>query len=501
MAAVPAEGILIGDKMYSSVEITLKNCVIPEERVQFTASMVDGLDLEVETDLRIVGCELIQAAGILLKLPQVAMATSQVLFQRFYYSKSFVKHIMEIVAMACVHLASKIEEAPRRVRDVVNVFHHLRQVRERKKSAPMPLDASYINLKNQVIKAERRVLKELGFCVHVQHPHKIIVMYLQVLECERNQHLVQTSWNYMNDSLRSDVFVRFHPETIACACIYLAARALEIPLPSRPHWFLLFGANEEDIQDVCHRILKLYTRKKADLAYLEKKVEERKMALEEAKAKAKGLLPDGTPALENTAGFSPSSKNETPREAKADRTSPLAAQAVKHARRKLDDGKHSRSASPDTNIQRGSRSRSRSRSRDRSRTRSRSRSQTPKRRSRSHTGSSSSRSRSYSRSRSDSPPRKHSHNSSYSRPKHKNYENSKDYKYGVLNHHRSRSRSRGRSSSRSRSRSRDRSDHMKKYKKESHSYRTRRHHRSHSYERSSSSHGRRDHSGHRRHRR
>lgn len=32
----------------------------------------------------------------------------------------------------------------------------------------------------------------------------------------------------MNDSLRTGVFVRFHPETIACACIYLAARTLEV---------------------------------------------------------------------------------------------------------------------------------------------------------------------------------------------------------------------------------------------------------------------------------
>ena len=37
----------------------------------------------------------------------------------------------------------------------------------------MVLDGNYIALKNQVIKAERRVLKELGFCVHVKHPHKV----------------------------------------------------------------------------------------------------------------------------------------------------------------------------------------------------------------------------------------------------------------------------------------------------------------------------------------
>lgn len=34
----------------------------------------------------------------------------------------------------------------------------------------------------------------------------------------------------MNDTLRTNVFVRFQPETIACACIYLAARALQVSI-------------------------------------------------------------------------------------------------------------------------------------------------------------------------------------------------------------------------------------------------------------------------------
>jgi hypothetical protein len=37
----------------------------------------------------------------------------------------------------------------------------------------MILDQNYIALKTQVIKAERRILKEMGFCVHMKHPHKV----------------------------------------------------------------------------------------------------------------------------------------------------------------------------------------------------------------------------------------------------------------------------------------------------------------------------------------
>lgn len=87
-------------------------------------------------------------------------------------------------------------------------------------------------------------------------------MYLQVLGFEKNQSLMQYSWNYMNDSLRTDVFVRYQPETVACACIYLTARKLKLPLPKNPVWYTLFGATELEIKDVCVRILKLYSRPK-----------------------------------------------------------------------------------------------------------------------------------------------------------------------------------------------------------------------------------------------
>ena len=57
------------------------------------------------------------------------MATSCVLFQRFYYAKSFVKLPFDVSAMATLGLACKIEESPRRIRDIINVFRHIKQIR------------------------------------------------------------------------------------------------------------------------------------------------------------------------------------------------------------------------------------------------------------------------------------------------------------------------------------------------------------------------------------
>ena len=49
--------------------------------------MEEGLTQETETELRHMGGEMIQKAGIYLRLPQVAIASAQVLFQRFFYAK------------------------------------------------------------------------------------------------------------------------------------------------------------------------------------------------------------------------------------------------------------------------------------------------------------------------------------------------------------------------------------------------------------------------------
>jgi hypothetical protein len=52
--------------------------------------MPDDAD-DAITGQRIYGCELIQQMGILLRMPQVAVSTAQVMFHRFYAKRSFYK--------------------------------------------------------------------------------------------------------------------------------------------------------------------------------------------------------------------------------------------------------------------------------------------------------------------------------------------------------------------------------------------------------------------------
>jgi len=298
-------------QQFGRVILMISNSVLPQEKLSPTPSSIDGMTAETETDMRNIGCNMIQTAGKLLRLPQVAMATSCVLFQRFFYSKSYVRYSFEHVAMACVCLASKIEESPRRPRDVINVFTHIKQVRQGRPIKPVVLDPEYIRLKNDIIKAERRVLKELGFCVHIKHPHKLIVMYLQLLSFESNHKFTQMSWNFMNDSLRTDCFVRHQPETVACACIYLSARKLNIPLPRKPYsWYELLGVDEDDIKECCYKIICLYQRKSVKQEELEKTVDKLKQIHDDKKKENKlltGLTAVNSPASQPS---SPHSKKD-----------------------------------------------------------------------------------------------------------------------------------------------------------------------------------------------
>lgn len=55
----------------------------------------------------------------------------------------------------------------------------------------------YTELKNDLIRTERHLLKEMGFICHVEHPHKFISNYLATLGAPLE--LRQEAWNLAND--------------------------------------------------------------------------------------------------------------------------------------------------------------------------------------------------------------------------------------------------------------------------------------------------------------
>ncbi len=197
------------------------------------------------------------------------MCTAQNLLQRFFYRKPLTKFDAFSVAMGCMLLAMKIEEDPRQPRAVVLVFHRMFERRVGAEPSSVIPPESLRALRDEMLRVELHVLKELGFGFYniMDHPHKFILYYLRVLDLDIEGDVSQQAWNYLNDSLRTDLSLRFRSEVIACAAIYMASRSLGIKLPDNPPWWVLFNADMREMGEICNTILALYHRPK--VAFLE----------------------------------------------------------------------------------------------------------------------------------------------------------------------------------------------------------------------------------------
>ncbi|OQR66849.1 cyclin-L2-like, partial [Tropilaelaps mercedesae] len=252
-----------------SIRLTNGFWIYSSEQLASTPSLQDGLDVELEADLRFIGCELIQQASGLLRLSHAVVTTAQMLFHRFYVRQSFFVHSFKIAAMACVMLASKIEYAPRHLFDVIGAFRLVDQLRKDSTARPPQQDLGYVTLKHLVVQTEWRVLRDLGYCVRVQHSHKLITPIVELVLQRADRKIIQLAWNYMNDCHRSDIVLRYPPETIVCACIQIASRLRRTPMPDAPHWYTAFGVSDADMDAAVRRILGLYVRPKVNVAKVE----------------------------------------------------------------------------------------------------------------------------------------------------------------------------------------------------------------------------------------
>lgn len=254
----------------------------PLQTLRRTPSRRDGVSRGAEEQLRIFGAEIVQRAAVLLRLRQVTSVTACAIFQRFFFRRSFAEVDTHVAAAASLHLACKLEETPRRLRDVVVVFHRLqmRALAPEGGAVKKPFPAGSVapslevtsrefqELKREVICMERLILRELGFAVGLllEHPHKYVIQFVKSVVRSPDwlvAELAQSAWSYLNDSTRTVLSCEYQPHQIATAAIYLAARARKVKLPSSPPWWELFDCNIEDVQRIASEIMRLYARQPA----------------------------------------------------------------------------------------------------------------------------------------------------------------------------------------------------------------------------------------------
>ncbi|PWA03127.1 hypothetical protein BB558_000691 [Smittium angustum] len=243
-----------------SQRLTLQNPVASYAMLADSPSKKVGINEQMEESFRYYGCRLIQSAGILLKLPQVVMASAMVIYQRVYCISSFKELGIKDAVLGALFLATKTEESLRRTHEIISSVDIVIKM-----DRGYPLNCidiygqEYYDDKSSMFESEMVILKNLGFNVQVQLPHNLAINYLQCLGLAKHENIPQTAWNYINDGLWTKAYITFQPQTIACASILLATRKYGVCLPDNPAWYKVFDANKDDIDCVAKMILQLYS--------------------------------------------------------------------------------------------------------------------------------------------------------------------------------------------------------------------------------------------------
>ena len=224
----------------------------------------DGVPVLVEQGLRHYGCCLIWQACHCLELPTTVACTAQVLFHRFYCKNSMGSYDVRVMGASVLWMACKLEEVLAcddvesiRLRDVLMVFYDciMRANGNKDKSMMLNLYSGfYSSFKDEVIKAERDMLRCFGFVTHVEHAHPLVLAVGSQLGLPRT--LLQSACNIVNDSLRTTLCVRFKAENVACAALFLAAQKHGHTLPY--HWWKGCDVNWESLRTCCDVIIDLY---------------------------------------------------------------------------------------------------------------------------------------------------------------------------------------------------------------------------------------------------
>ncbi|XP_023936170.2 cyclin-K [Bicyclus anynana] len=230
--------------------------------LQNTPSFRDGIPNETENRYRKEGARFIIDTGSKMDLGYNTVATGVVYFHRFYMFHSFRTFPRYITACCCLFLAGKVEETPKKCKDIIKVAKSL--------LTEMKFSTFGEDPKEEVMTLERILLQTIKFDLQVEHPYGCLLKYAKCLKGDKAklQKMVQMAWTFVNDSLCTTLCLQWEPEVIAVALMFLAGKLSKFEVmdwngrtPKHTAWWDMFveDITMELLEDICHQVLDLYS--------------------------------------------------------------------------------------------------------------------------------------------------------------------------------------------------------------------------------------------------
>ena len=190
--------------------------------------------------------EFIQRAGIAIKLPIKTINSAIMIFLRYFASNDINNENMEYsindICRCSLFSASKIEETPCRLRDIMNATY---KITFGDIPLPNPNTTEWHKWKDCLIKLESIILNQINFEFNAVspifilimpyaiqtkqttqvHPHQFVLH--QCNELKTNTNIAKLAWSICNDCMYSrDIMLSFEPHQISAAAIYIASEFL-----------------------------------------------------------------------------------------------------------------------------------------------------------------------------------------------------------------------------------------------------------------------------------
>lgn len=209
-----------------------------------TPSVLDGLSPEKESENRGKGVNFILQVGIMLKLPQITLATASVFLHRFFMRHSMVDlpnrpgfHYYSMAATS-LFLATKVEENCRKMKELVVACVRVAQKDPNK--AVDEQDKEFWRWKDNILHNEDLLLEAICFDLSLEPPYKTLFELLVLFGEETNKRLRNAAWAFVNDSCLTMLCLLFPSRTIAASALYAAAKHCDVSFPDdeygRPWW-------------------------------------------------------------------------------------------------------------------------------------------------------------------------------------------------------------------------------------------------------------------------
>ncbi|KAL8843299.1 MAG: hypothetical protein Q9170_000157 [Blastenia crenularia] len=247
------------------LQIAESQWIFTESELLRTPSILEGLSSEKERENRGKGVNFIFQVGIMLKLPQVTLATASVLLHRFFVRHSMVDapgrpgfHYYSMAATS-LFLATKIEEDCRKMRELVVACVRVAQKDPHKLVDEQ--DKEYWRWKDNILHNEDVLLEALCFDLTLEPPYKILFDYLTYFGESDNRRLRNSAWAFINDSCMTTLCLMFSSRTIAASALYAAAKHCGTDIlddeDGRPWWDMI-GIEFKAIKRACNYLAAVY---------------------------------------------------------------------------------------------------------------------------------------------------------------------------------------------------------------------------------------------------